>query len=273
MIAGNHDYIRKDSRYLQIAWSENVYPLFETTLHRAVIEELDLAVYGFSYDRREIREARYDEAYAPRDMKYEILLAHGGDETHIPIKKAKLKALVYDYVALGHIHKPQMLLKDYAAFSGSLEPLDQNETGRHGFLLGEITEKGTQIRFVPFAKRQYIHLHLTVDIEMTHGALRGKIKEEIEQNGTAELYKIILEGQRDPEIVYDIEDLDYYGNIVEILDHTVPAYHYEQLYERNKENLLGRLIGHFMECEPESTEYQAMCEGVSAILAAMEERS
>lgn len=66
LIAGNHDYIRKDSRYLQIAWSENVYPLFETTLHRAVIEELDLAVYGFSYDRREIREARYDEAYAPR---------------------------------------------------------------------------------------------------------------------------------------------------------------------------------------------------------------
>ena len=153
LIAGNHDYIRKDSRYLQIAWSENVYPLFETTLHRAVIEELDLAVYGFSYDRREIREARYDEAYAPRDMKYEILLAHGGDETHIPIKKAKLKALGYDYVALGHIHKPQMLLKDYAAFSGSLEPLDQNETGRHGFLLGEITEKGTQIRFVPFAKK------------------------------------------------------------------------------------------------------------------------
>lgn len=273
LIAGNHDYIRKDSRYLQIAWSENVYPLFETTLHRAVIEELDLAVYGFSYDRREIREARYDEAYAPRDMKYEILLAHGGDETHIPIKKAKLKALGYDYVALGHIHKPQMLLKDYAAFSGSLEPLDQNETGRHGFLLGEITEKGAQIRFVPFSKRQYIHLHLTVDIEMTHGALRGKIKEEIEQNGTAELYKIILEGQRDPEIVYDIEDLDYYGNIVEILDHTVPAYHYEQLYERNKENLLGRLIEHFMECEPESIEYQAMCEGVSAILAAMEERS
>ena len=273
LIAGNHDYIRKDSRYLQIAWSENVYPLFETTLHRAVIEELDLAVYGFSYDRREIREARYDEAYAPRDMKYEILLAHGGDETHIPIKKAKLKALGYDYVALGHIHKPQMLLKNYAAFSGSLEPLDQNETGRHGFLLGEITEKGAQIRFVPFAKRQYIHLHLTVDIEMTHGALRGKIKEEIEQNATAELYKIILEGQRDPEIVYDIEDLDYYGNIVEILDHTVPAYHYEQLYERNKENLLGRLIGHFMECEPESIEYQAMCEGVSAILAAMEERS
>ena len=58
----------------------------------------------------------------------------------------------FDYAALGHIHKPQMVLKNYAAFSGSLEPLDQNETGRHGFLLGEITEKGAQIRFVPFAK-------------------------------------------------------------------------------------------------------------------------
>lgn len=273
LIAGNHDYIRKDSRYLQIAWSENVYPLFESTLDRAVIEELELAVYGFSYDRREIREARYDEAYAPREMKYEILLAHGGDETHIPIKKAKLKALGYDYIALGHIHKPQMVLKDYAAFSGSLEPLDQNETGRHGFLLGEITEKGTQIRFVPFAKRQYIHLDLKVDTGMTHGALRAKIREEIETHGTENLYKIILEGQRDPEIVYDIEDLDTHGNLVEILDRTVPAYDYEQLYEKNKENLLGKLIGHFAGSESESMEYQAMCEGVSAILAAMEERN
>ena len=273
LIAGNHDYIRKDSRYLQLAWSENVYPLFENTLHRAVIEELDLAVYGFSYDRREIREARYDEAYAPRERKYEILLTHGGDETHIPIKKAKLKALGYDYVALGHIHKPQRVLKDYAAFSGSLEPLDQNETGRHGFLLGEITEKGTQIRFVPFAKRQYVHLDLNVDVGMTHGALRTKIREEIEAHGTENLYKIILEGQRDPEIVYDMEDLDTHGNLVEILDRTVPAYDYEQLCDKNKDNLLGRLIGHFAGSEPESMEYQAMCEGVSAILAAMEERS
>lgn len=273
LIAGNHDYIRKDSRYLQITWSKNVYPLFENTLNQAVIEELELAVYGFSYDRREIREARYDQAYAPRAMKYEILLAHGGDETHIPMKKAKLKALGYDYIALGHIHKPQMILKDYAAFSGSLEPLDQNETGRHGFLLGEITEKGTQIRFVPFAKRQYVHLTLKMDAGMTQGALRMKIREEIEAHGIENLYKIILEGQRDPEVVYDLEDLDSHGNLVGILDHTIPAYDYEQLFEKNQENLLGRLIGHFAGSAPESVEYQAMCEGVSAILAAMEERN
>ena len=70
-----------------------------------------------------------------------------------------------------------------------------------------------------------------------------------------------------------MEDLDSHGNLVEVLDRTVPAYDYEQLREKNKENLLGKLIGQFEGSEPGSTEYQAMCEGVSAILAAMEERN
>ena len=37
-----------------------------------------------------------------------ILVAHGGDEKHIPISKKRVAMSGFDYVALGHIHKPVM---------------------------------------------------------------------------------------------------------------------------------------------------------------------
>lgn len=46
-----------------------------------------------------------------------------GDEKLIPLSAAALAASGFDYVALGHIHKPQILIRDQAAFSGALEPL------------------------------------------------------------------------------------------------------------------------------------------------------
>ena len=103
LIAGNHDYIKKDSHYRTFQWSENVYPLFQRKMKGVRFPEWKTAVYGFSYYEREITEPRYDNAKAPRLERYEILLAHGGDEKHIPIRREQLMTLGYEYVALGHI--------------------------------------------------------------------------------------------------------------------------------------------------------------------------
>lgn len=67
-----------------------------------------------------------------------ILLAHGGDEKHIPFRKNELLKLGYDYIALGHIHLPAELAKDRMYYAGSLEPTDKNDTGKHGYIKGEI---------------------------------------------------------------------------------------------------------------------------------------
>ena len=45
LIAGNHDYIGKNSNYRTFRWSENVYPLFGETMQYADFPELDTAVY------------------------------------------------------------------------------------------------------------------------------------------------------------------------------------------------------------------------------------
>ena len=87
---------------------------------------------------------------------FSILLAHGGDESHIPIQREALKWSGFDYIALGHIHKPEIIFEDLMAYAGSLEPLDHTEMGYHGLIEGEISEEKKQITFVPFAKRMYI---------------------------------------------------------------------------------------------------------------------
>lgn len=268
LIAGNHDYMKKDSYYRTFEWSSNVYPLFQNKLKGVRFPEWKTAVYGFSYYDKEITEPRYDEAEAPRLERYEILLAHGGDEKHIPIRREKLLTLGYEYIALGHIHKPQEVIENYARFAGSLEPTDKNDIGQHGYVLGEITEKGCRTKFIPFARRNYIPLTVEVTPEMTCQRLRDVVQAQIEEQGSQHMYKIILKGFRDPDISFaDAKEMvDIAGNVLEVTDETNPSYQFAKLLEQNGNNLLGRYIASFGKSEPGSVEYEALCEGVHALL-------
>ncbi len=266
LIAGNHDFLKQDSYYRTFSWSRNVFPLFDGKTESIIFEDLETAVTGFSYESREIREPRYDRIRAEGDAKYEILLAHGGDEKHIPLRREYLEKSGFDYIALGHIHKPQILIPGKAAYAGALEPTDKNDTGQHGYIQGEITEKGTKIEFVPFAKRKYIHLIFTTNQHMTNASVKTALAKVTETRGKENLYKFILRGFRDPELEFDLTHMDTYGNILEILDETIPAYDFEKLWQENKENLIGKYIEAFQGCEEGSIEYEALCEGIHALM-------
>ncbi len=265
LIAGNHDYMKKDSFYRSFTWSENVYPLFGQNTEYVEFDEFNLAVYGFSYYAKEIKEERYSFK-APRYREIEILLAHGGDEKHIPIRKEFLERSGFAYIALGHIHKPQVLLENKAAYSGALEPIDKNDVGEHGYIRGEITRKGVKIEFVPFASRKYIHLKVAVDEGVTNGSLKELVKREIENHGIHNIFKIILVGERDVDIQFEVDDLDAYNNILEVIDESYPAFDYEKLYYENKDNLIGSFIESIGKCEKNSVEFLALQEGIRALL-------
>lgn len=266
LIAGNHDYIKVGSFYPKFKWCEQVYPLLGEELEYVEFPELKTCVYGLSYGQREITEPIYDRAFPLRKQEIEILLAHGGDKKHIPFKKERVLELGYDYVALGHIHKPSELEYQKMYYAGALEPVDTADTGVHGFIAGEIRNKKIDIEFVPFAKREYIHEDIPVTKEMAGRNVREKITQRIQEKGLEHMYRIRLIGQRDPEIQYDLSGMDLYGNIVELLDETKPAFDYQRLKEQNAENLLGRFIENMQGSLEGSMEYQALAEGVSALL-------
>lgn len=265
LIAGNHDYIKKDSYYATFSWADNVFPLFGEQMQCAAFEEYDLGVYGFSYHKREIRQPLYDTAAAPGKFRHEILLAHGGDEKHIPVKREKLDALGYDYIAMGHIHKPQTM-GQRAAYAGALEPIDKNDTGQHGYVKGLCSAQGVRIKFVPCAKREYIHKKIEVDKDMTNAGLREKIKAIIDECGGENLYKLTLTGFRGAEMIFLPNTMDVYGNILEIQDETKPFYDLERLVLRNRDNLLGKYIESLQDFEEGSVEQMALYEGVQALM-------
>lgn len=266
LIAGNHDYVSEGSYYRTFSWSENVYPLFQTEPGYVILEDLDTAVYGFSYGSREIREAKYDGMRAEQRAGKEILLAHGGDEKHIPIRWGALERLGFDYVALGHIHRPGEVIAGYAAYAGALEPIDKNDTGAHGCIRGEIRDGKVRTAFVPLAKREYFQLSLKITPDMTLGSLRAWIRQVIEERGHENLYQFTLKGFRDAETDFSPVLLSVAGNVLGVVDETKAACDMERLRMENADNLIGRYIGLFDGCEEGSIEQQALYEGVQALL-------
>lgn len=96
--------------------------------------------------------------------------------------------------------------------------------------------------------------------------MKDYIKGTVEKRGVQNVYKFILRGYRDADVEFDTAHMDVYGNILEIEDETRPAYDYQKLYEENQDNLIGKFIGEFSGCTEGSIEYQALQEGVQALL-------
>lgn len=72
--------------------------------------EYNTTVYGLSYWHREIRDRRYDDLRPVNRSRCNILLAHGGDERHIPFSAERILQNGFDYIAAGHIHRSGWLM-------------------------------------------------------------------------------------------------------------------------------------------------------------------
>ena len=80
------------------------------------------------------------------------------------------------------------------------------------------------------------------------------------------IYKIVLKGKRNRDVLLDTERMTDNQNIIEIIDRSSPAYDFEKLYAENEDTILGRYMECFRGCREGSVEYQALCEGVEALL-------
>lgn len=244
IIAGNHDFVGTRSNYRGFAWNDNVHILLEENLDSVYFEDINTEIYGFSYHTREITEPKFHKVRPGCEERINILLGHGGSSKNIPFDKKILGTLGFDYIALGHIHKPQ-IITDRIAYSGSLEPLDKNEEGERGYILGELTKDEVSeisLTFVPNSKRQYIRVSLEVDLNTTNGTIIDHIKKEINALGLEHMYIFTLTGNRDRDVHFNTESFFKYGNILEVIDDTRPDYDFNHLQKENEDNIIGLYI-------------------------------
>lgn len=278
-MAGNHDYMKEDSAYRKVEWAENVHGFYSRNPEEIYLPRIHTWVYGFSYESREIRENPYRTMEPNKKPGYHILLAHGGDEKHVPLKKEDVVG--FDYAALGHIHKPEILIPDKMAYAGALEPLDRNDLGAHGMIYGQIydpvyeRETGekplgtgkTKIGFVPIASRSYLNLDVAIHSSTTQFALEQKVKEGIAQKGSQNIYRVRIKGFRNPDMEFATENLYALGNVVEVQDDSRPCYDLEKLKKQQE----GTLIGEYIRCfegKTETVEQKALYYGLQALMEA-----
>ncbi len=265
IIAGNHDYIRERSPYLSFPWAENVMILSDASLSSVYFENLHTHVHGLSFHGREIHDPLLDSLTAPDDDDIHILLAHGGDATHIPISYASLAQAGFDYVALGHIHQPRIFPSKNMAYCGSPEPLDRTELGAHGCILGEITEKGCQLSWTPLAQTQYRLLELSITAHSTVGEIQQHVKKEL-TSSPSDLFRLLLTGFRDSEISFDPDDFSCLGRIVEVIDKTEPEYNLDDLLANHANDLISHYIQALQTPTASELQKKALYYGLRALL-------
>ncbi len=276
IIAGNHDRIRKSSAVLSFSWCPNVTFLDSEELTSVYFEEINTEVTGFSYYTAEITEPKLNQAKAPKNGRIQILLGHGGDLNHTPIDRAALAAAGYTYVALGHIHKPEVLAERKMAYCGSPEPLDKTETGVHGIYYGEIhptAKEVTKLEFIPMARIRYIPLIVGVTPATTNTELYQKISREIEQRGSDNIYRFKIRGQRDPDITFELDALQLRYRIADILDETEPEYDFSALFAEHPSDMIGFYIRALEKPDMSPVEKKALFYGIHALLLTTDERS
>jgi DNA repair exonuclease SbcCD nuclease subunit len=145
MIAGNHDADSKLTKALR--YPENVHVLDTRAPQTMTFEDLGVAVHGQGYPTPAVTED-LAHGYPPAlaDMVNIGLLhtsADGrpGHERYAPCTVSTLAARGYDYWALGHVHRREVLAEQPPiVFPGNLQGRGLRETGPKGATLVSIGE-------------------------------------------------------------------------------------------------------------------------------------
>ncbi len=145
--AGNHDAASTITRSLRLPGNVRVFPSDRAATFR--LESLDVAVHGQSFANPAVKTdlARSFPAAVPGCLNIGLLhTCATGREGHAPYAPCTLETLRekgYDYWALGHVHRREVLLEDPpVVFAGNTQGRHARETGPKGCLLVSVDGAG-----------------------------------------------------------------------------------------------------------------------------------
>lgn len=162
IVHGNHDPMGEQS--FALTWPDNVVRFGSTEPETVpVVKDGDeiAKIVGVSYHHADEPRDLSEQYSVPDSAPYAIGLLHanvdglGGQENYSPTSLLRLVEKPFDYWALGHVHKPQVLYQDShctVVYSGSIQGLSPAEAGERGVFLVSVDEnRRTKVEFVSLA--------------------------------------------------------------------------------------------------------------------------
>lgn len=171
IIHGNHDHL--GGSWAAIEFPENVHVFTEPYVEEKSFYkngELVASIYGFSYLQQAVTDNMTAQYTKMSDAPFHIGMLHGsveGDAEHnryAPFQIRELKEKQFDYWALGHIHKREILAEEpYIIYPGNIQGRHRKETGEKGAYLIELTKQGTHCSFFHTADVVWDEIEVSID--------------------------------------------------------------------------------------------------------------
>lgn len=144
IIHGNHDHLQ--GNWAPISWPRNVY-FFKDEVHFYEFRkgEIKVNLYGYSYPKKSVMENIAQTYEKQGNADFHIGILHGtalgqeGHDRYAPFSIEQLLQKEFNYWALGHIHKRQILhTSPPIVYSGNIQGRHIKETGKKGIYLVEL---------------------------------------------------------------------------------------------------------------------------------------
>lgn len=146
LLKGNHDAANKLSKSLPLP--KNVHVFSHKEAETFTLDELNVAIHGQSFataDTRDDLSASYPVGLSGKfniGVLHTCLSGREGHDSYAPCKLEALKAKGYNYWALGHVHKREILCRNpLIVFPGNIQGRHIRETGEKGCSLVTVNER------------------------------------------------------------------------------------------------------------------------------------
>ncbi len=237
---GNHDPFTPRSPYAALPWPENVTIFPREQMQAKDFPDLGCTVFGAAFCHSRLENSLLEGFSAPETGRFRIGLLHGevceGNSLYNKITQNHIKSSHFDYLALGHIHKPSGLQCTGAtswAYPGCPEGHGFDELGDRGCLLVQTGPGGVTADFRPLASRRYIQL----PVDVTGSGPLPAAEAALNRCDSRDCVKLILTGEWDQAPDLAALEAKLAGRVfaLRLRDHTRPR---SGLWDRSEEDTL-----------------------------------
>ena len=146
IVSGNHDAANQITKTMPLPDNVKLFSHKKPTSEK--LDDLDVIIHGQSYASRAVTEnlvtqfPQHDPNYFNIGLLHTSLNGREGHEDYAPCTLDDLKSKGYDYWALGHIHKREVVSEDpLIIFPGNIQGKHIKETGAKGATLVTVEDK------------------------------------------------------------------------------------------------------------------------------------